>query len=167
MKPINTMTADCVRSRLRYDPETGKFFWLHNFENANLDARFTGKEAGRITVSGYRVIKIEGRAFHSSRLAWLYVHGRWPSDRIDHINGIRTDNRINNLRECTHAENCRNRKAIGRGMKGVQKQCKRWAARIKLDGKLIHLGTFDTEIEAHEAYCVAARKHFGEFWRAA
>jgi hypothetical protein len=88
---------------------------------------------------------------------------------LDHKNGKRHDNRISNLRLATRAQNTQNSVArfnSGSGLKGVSfhKTQKQWRARIRLDGKLVLLGWFDTPQAAHAAYCVAAMKHFGEFF---
>lgn len=91
-----------------------------------------------------------------------------PKEFVDHINGDGLDNRRINLRIATHQQNIRNQrlsKANTSGYKGVSKRNKRWGSCISVDGKTIHLGRFDTPEEAHEAYCQAARKYFGEFAR--
>jgi hypothetical protein len=88
---------------------------------------------------------------------------------IDHINGDRLDNRRSNLRICTHAENQRNRKATVGSSKykgvGFFKRDRKWAARIRFNSKLIHLGYFDNEIDAAKAHDKAARELHGEFAR--
>lgn len=87
---------------------------------------------------------------------------------MDHINGVRDDNRISNLREATGAENCRNRKKRRntRYAKGVTVKYGRFLARIWVRGKRICIGRYDTEEEAHAAYVASAEKEFGAFARA-
>src|SRR5947209_249873 len=112
------LTAARLREVLTYFPETGKFVWM-----VSLSRRFTaGRRAGCLLPTGYRVIGIDGSVYYSHRLAWLYVHGVWPSTQLDHKNGIKNDNRISNLRECSAVENSRNRAGANRrrlGFKGV------------------------------------------------
>jgi hypothetical protein len=87
-----------------------------------------------------------------------------PMGIIDHANGNRLDNRRENLRICTAAQNAWNCRAVrGKRIKGVQMSGDRWRARIRIDGHLTHLGSFATEWEAALAYDRAAREHFGEF----
>lgn len=86
----------------------------------------------------------------------------------DHINGNRSDNRRENLRSCSHAENQRNAKKNSNnssGFKGVSfdKQHKKWVAQISINGKGSRIGFFSTPEAAHSAYCAAALKHHGEF----
>ncbi|MGE0038076.1 MAG: HNH endonuclease [Xanthobacteraceae bacterium] len=105
-------------------------------------------------------------------MAWLYVTGTWPIEHVDHINGIRSDNRFVNLRLATNSENARNsRRRINNacGYKGVhyKKRLKKFVAQIRVAGRVFHLGVFRTADEAHAAYCKAAKEHFGEFARAA
>lgn len=87
-------------------------------------------------------------------------------DCIDHINGIKSDNRICNLRPATRSQNGANRVAI-RGMKGAffHKSSGKWSAQISKENKKMHLGLFDTEGEAHEAYKEASLRMHGEFSR--
>lgn len=91
---------------------------------------------------------------------------------VDHINGNTRDNRRENLRVCTHAQNL----AAGRPAKranskskyngvGWNKSANQWMARIRINGKLTYLGCFKDETAAARAYDKAAREHFGEFAR--
>lgn len=111
---------------------------------------------------------INGVRYQASHLAWLYVKGEMPSKAIDHINGIRSDNRIINLREATLSQNAMNRiKAANNtsGYKGVSfhKQSGKWQASIKINGKQKYLGLFLSQKQAHNAYVNAAKVIFGEF----
>jgi HNH endonuclease len=120
--------------------------------------------AGAVHKDGYIRIKVDGHLYMAHRLAWLYVNGSFPPHRIDHKNGIRDDNRIRNLREATHAEDSWNRKPRrAGGLKGCHFCHGKWQARIQYHGKRIHLGSFNTEKEAHVAYWKAARKLHGKF----
>ena len=121
-------------------------------------------KAGSVNDKGYIVIRCFGRLYHAHRLAWLLTHGAWPAGDIDHINGIRTDNRIANLRDVSRSVNQQNLKTARRdnqtGLLGVKKtRCGTFEARINLNGRYVHLGTFPAAAEAHQAYITAKRKH--------
>lgn len=130
-----------LRGLLSYDPETGEFRWLASRRNGK------GLIPGSINGDGYLQIQTGDETYKAHRLAWLYVHGVWPAKQLDHINGIRTDNRIANLREATNAENGQNR-AIARnnrsGHKGVtaDKRSGKWKAYIKINKRMKHIGYF-------------------------
>lgn len=116
---------------------------------------------------GYVLVKADGRMYKAHRLAWLIAKGAWPQQIIDHIDGDRSNNRIENLREVSASQNQYNRRvmccAVG-GLKGASynRRDKKWQATIRVKGKSTYLGYFDTAEEAHLAYCEAAAKHFGE-----
>jgi hypothetical protein len=97
------------------------------------------------------------------------MHGTWPKHMIDHKNGVRLDDRFDNLREATNAQNQCNRKALAKsGYKGVHKhtQCNSWTAEIKVNGRKHYLGSFRTAEEAIAARADAATRLHGEFARA-
>ena len=159
------LTAEELRKQLDYDPATGVFTW----RVANSRTVQIGDVAGSYEGHGYKRVYIQNREYKAHRLAWLHVHGTWPRAHIDHINGVRDDNRITNLREATYSENNRNRKRrcdTRVAAKGVDLRHGRFRAQIKAQGKNIHLGYYDTEEEAHAAYVAAAEKEFGAFARA-
>lgn len=158
------LTAEYLRNYMNYDPETGEFSYKSRQGTRSARA-ICGK-----TLHGYRKISIKRQHYPAHRLAWLYVYGEFPNGYIDHINLDKTDNRIANLRVATPAQNNANTRHRGlSGFKGVtwHKQCKRWQAAIKVNGKNHHLGLFDSAEAAHTVYCRAAEKHYGEFARAA
>jgi hypothetical protein len=103
------LNADYVRKRLHYNPETGKFTWKARVGNKWWNTKFAGEVAGSILSNGYRQITIDGNSYGAARLAWLYVHGEWPKNEIDHINRVRDDDRLVNLRDVTSTENQNNR----------------------------------------------------------
>jgi len=103
------ITAEYVRRRLQYDPETGVFIWKPRPIDKSWSTRFSGEVAGTIKNNGYRQIRIDGVKYGAARLAWLYVYGEWPKNEIDHINRVRDDDRLINLREATRTENCNNK----------------------------------------------------------
>lgn len=161
------ITHEDLTRCLSYDPVTGIFVWR---VDPPIGPKRKDTRAGTLTALGYRQILINRRAYKEHRLAFFYVHARWPSNSIDHINGLRHDNRIDNLREATQAENTRNqrtRRDSASGLKCVhfKPSMNKWAAYIKHSGKQIHLGHFDTPDQAALAYRAAAQKLFGEFAR--
>lgn len=92
-----------LRTVLDYDPVTGVFTWT---EAGSM--KMHGKRAGTIRERGWRAIGIDGYVYRAGRLAWFYMTGEWPPVTIDHKNRIRDDDRFENLRCATHAENGRN-----------------------------------------------------------
>lgn len=155
-----------LRKRLRYEPETGKLFWRvagrEEFVSQRSwtvwNKRYSGKEVGRVSARGYLVVVLRGKSLASHRVAWAIHTGAWPQNQIDHINGLRTDNRFENMRDVTHAENSRNMRMLDRnssGRVGVfwAAQSKRWNAQIGHNGRRIHLGSFKEFTDA-----VAARE---------
>lgn len=160
-------TIDTARLRevLNYDPETGIF--TNRRHGKGLPK--AGKVAGCLDKStGYIRIRIDGALHHAHRLAWQYVHGSLPPHDVDHRNRIRSDNRLDNLREADDTQNARNSgmpSTNTSGIKGVSWRADRqkWRATIKLGGKQLFLGHFDAIADAAEAREAAARKHHGEF----
>lgn len=158
-KPI--LAPEFVRERLNYNQETGEFFWKIRPSNNTRD----GQVAGVVNPKGYRVIKINAVGYKAHRLAWLYVYGVWPTKDVDHVNGIKHDNRISNLREITTSENAQNRRyANANGTSGFlgvtwQPTYKKWAAYIGVNGKRKTIGRYKTAIEASEAYLAEKRLH--------
>ena len=156
------MDANTLRSVLNYNQDTGVFTW-----KVRPSARtFAGDTAGNITSGGYWEIKFRKKSHLAHRLAWLYVHGAWPLETIDHINGDRLDNRLANLRDVTIGKNGQNKyrakRTNGTGFLGVRTTDKRkngFRAVIKFDGKTKNLGSFDTPEKAHEAYMAAKAKY--------
>lgn len=167
-----TISADHLRSIIKYDQITGVFTWRTRADkDARWNNRFSGTVAGTTNANGYQVITIDRVRYTGHRLAWLYMTGSFPADQIDHINGNRQDNSISNLRPATNTENARNA-AIGKnntsGFKGVSfhKKAGKWSAQICVERRARYLGLFETPEEAHAAYLSAARQAFGDFVRA-
>lgn len=156
-----------LRQLLRCDPVSGRIFWLTRpremFTSDRTfgmwNARYAGTEAFTAkNGSGYKNGSINGKNYQAHRVIWAMHHGSWPVNEIDHINGIRDDNRIVNLRDVSQGENQRNaRRRIDNesGHCGVswRKESRRWRAEIRLNGKQKNLGYF-TDIDD----AIAARK---------
>ena len=116
-----------------------------------------GQQFGYYDNRGYIQGWLKGRTYLEHRLVWLYHNGKWPKECIDHINGIRDDNRIENLREATNQQNNFNRKSregSSSQYKGVcwDKKGKKWVVHYRYKGKLYYVGRYECEEEAAEAY---------------
>lgn len=156
------LTPDYVRERLSYDPDTGAFTWKITVGRAA-----SGKLAGSRTARGYIVISVGDRLYRAHRLAFFVMTGSWPIYGVDHINGIKDDNRWANLRDVPDAINIQNKRRIRADKKnsdlplGVTRQSsprkKQFIASLGLNGRTIHLGEFYTKEEAYEAYLTAKR----------
>jgi len=140
----STLTQERLKEILNYNSDTGEFTWLIY---ANRNGAHIGDKAGCISHYGYIIIGIKNRDYRAHRLAWLYIYGEWPKDQIDHINGVRFDNRINNLRSVTNAINGKNQRIRDCNTSGVcgvywDKSRKKWAAEIIVNHKKIYLGRY-------------------------
>lgn len=164
-KPLPT--PEELRQLLRYEPETGRLYWLprpsemfKTERDTNAwNTRYAGREAFLSPHSdGYRQGRIHERKYLAHRVAYAIHHGEWPPEDIDHINGVCDDNRIENLRAVSRTVNNRNRNMQTNNKSGVNgvnwhKTAKKWMARIYLGGMQKSLGYFDSLDDA-----VAARK---------
>lgn len=152
------ITYDEVRSRLSYCPESGKLTWLKK-----TGRKAAGMEAGHLSAThGYVVVGLGCSNHLAHRLAFLLMTGEWPDGDIDHINGVRADNRWSNLRPCSRAENMQNVKPRRRLTGQWRAKNGRYRSCIKAYGISHHLGYFDTAEEASAAY-TAAKARFHEF----
>lgn len=162
---MNSITAEKLRSILSYSPETGEFRWINRASRRVL----AGDVAGKLDRAGYRKIGIEKKHYRAHRLAWLYVHGEWPPAEIDHVNGNRDDNRIENLREATRSQNLQNqRRARSNSSTGLLGVCfdpirGNWRAVIGIGGRQVSLGRHESAELAHAAY-VAAKERLHPFF---
>jgi hypothetical protein len=161
------LTAQRVRDLLHYDPETGVFKWREGSNRGRgTGNRRPGELAGHVDAAeGYLRIRVERLLIRAHRLAWFYVYGEWPQGQIDHINGIRSDNRIANLRDVPHHINTQNQRAPNArnttgflGVTFVKNRKEHYRAQIKVAGKILCLGHFSTPEEANEIYVQTKRR---------
>jgi hypothetical protein len=162
---MTELTQKRLKELLSYDPETGIF--------TNLTQRSKkikiGNVAGCTDELGYKKIVLDGFIYRGHQLAWLYMNGKLPITSLDHINEIKNDNRICNLREITKSGNAQNILASQAnnksGFKGVclNKNSGKYRSTININGKQISLGEHITPEEASEAY-LKAKRELHTFW---
>lgn len=155
------VTQNKLRELFDYDSSTGIMRWKQRRRGVRRTLI-----AGCISVQNnhpHIIIGIDNKIYLMHRLVWLYVYGVWPTYFIDHINGDSTDNRIANLRDIPQSLNMQNRKGATRrnkiGLAGVHARDGKFRASVRLNGKAIHLGVFDTKESAHKAYIAGKRKY--------
>lgn len=146
------LTADRLHEVLDYDQNTGVFVWKRKTGSRAVP----GQVAGCDHSLGYRFVCVDGKRYKEHRLAWFYVHGQWPVGEVDHIDGSRNNNAIENLRDVSKSVNQQNlREAKSHSKSGLLGVTKRrsggWCARITI-------GTYDTPEEAHAAYVEAKQR---------
>lgn len=162
---MNELTAQRLRELLSYDPETGKLTRL----TSNGRGQNIGDEAGSKHHSGYREVMVDGKNYRAHRVCWLHYYGVWPAHDIDHINGVKDDNRISNMRDAPEVMNMQNevraRKNNASGLMGVhwRKERNCWVAQVRVNGRAVRVGSFKTPEEAHAAYLAMKREHHPGF----
>lgn len=149
---------------LSYDAETGEFVW----KVSRKGPVWAGASPGAIDKDGYLMICVNRRHYRAHRLAWFYVTKKWPLHQIDHIDGVKTNNRFANLRDVPGRVNSQNihkspRKShssvyLGVSFSADRHRTKPWLAQIVVAGKNHFLGRFETEEDAHSAYVSAKRR---------
>lgn len=178
MDKQDLLTPEELRKILEYNPATGKLFWRERsveFFNdgkqsaqhncAAWNGRFANKEAFTADHNeGYRQGRIFSRVYLAHRVIWAMVYGEWPEEQIDHINGVRDDNRIENLRAVTNQENGKNKKLSKNNTSGVigvywYKPTRKWRAEIKINNRRVHLGLFTKKDDAIAARKAAEAEH--------
>lgn len=154
---------------LTYNPETGEFLWKHRPDaRPQWNGRYAGKRAGSVSARKDRHIVFRPFTIKEHRLAYWFMTGVMPSGQIDHINNNPADNRWSNLRLATESQqkqNTKRRLDNKSGFKGVSwsTQKGKYVARINVNGKAIHLGSFENPKDGHKKYVEAAIIYFGEF----
>lgn len=158
------LTADRLREVLNFDPDTGQFTWC---KSLSLRGR-VGERAGHSQKDGRVIVGIDGVSYLAHRLAWLYTHGAWPLNLIDHINRDNSDNRLVNLRQATSSENKLNADAHRdsvTGLKGItfDRSRARWVVQLSKKGRKSIAKRFVSKAEAIEFYRQKSVEYHGEF----
>lgn len=156
MAVTSLLSPDVLRQLLDYDPETGVMIWRQRFGKKRWNKLHAGKRAFATLVGGYMTGRLFGKNVRAHRVLWALHYGVEPDGQIDHINGMKADNRIENLRVTTAEGNAQNRPLScdnRTGISGVIPFGEKFRANIRCGGKLTHLGTFE-----HLADAVAIRK---------
>lgn len=154
------LTQESLKLVLSYDEKTGLFTRIKSIGGKNR----AGEVAGTVSSDGYIQIHVRGQILFAHRLAWLYVYGSFPHGILDHIDENKINNKICNLRLATNSENMQNVSALRSdnqfGMTGVSRNRRGppFRSRIKINGKEIHIGSFHTAKDAHDAYMLAKEK---------
>lgn len=163
---MDCLTVERLKKSLDYDPETGVFTRL---STTNFNPKVVAHQrAGSLAPAGYRYVRIGKQRYAEHRLAWFYMKGVWPQEDVDHVNGVKDDNRFANLREATRSQNMANTKVQKNsttGVKGVHfdKVNQRWVAHMRVDKRMKNLGRFDTVEEAIAVRAAAFEKVYGQF----
>ena len=161
--PNPCLSLEVARDWFLCDFNTGILYWKKG--------RRAGHPAGTIKPHGYRIVNFNKKSYAVHRIIWMLHSGKDPYPLcVDHVNGVRSDNRLKNLRLATRAENTQNQKITARnssGYKGVSfiKSRGTWDARIMKKRKMYWLGAFSTKEEAYAAYCKAAQELHRDFAR--
>lgn len=165
--PDRLISHERLLTLVTYDPLTGKFY-----ARVRRQGYRRAGDLGCVEPNGYRRIQVDGERYLAGRLAWFYVHGQWPESEIDHRDLDRDNNRIGNLRPATTSQNHANTgqpRGSQAPLKGAHWNRFRdhWQSYIKIDGRSVYLGRFQTADAAHRAYAAAASRLRGEFGRSA
>jgi hypothetical protein len=154
------ITIERLKDVLGYCEVTGNFYWRKKLSKKTVVGAF----AGTSDLKGYRNIRIDGVIYRAHRLAWLYVYGEMPNGEVDHINGVKFDNKISNLRVTTRGENAQNQTRPSRrsttgylGVSVTKNKSNPFRAEIRINRVGRYLGVYETAKEAHEAYLMAKK----------
>lgn len=157
---VNMLTQNELKQLVHYEPSTGVFTWLQKKPQGRYK-----ENLGWLDSKGYIEICIAQKRLKAHRWAWFYVYGELPG-QIDHINEIKTDNRLCNLRVVTTKQNHENRGAQKNntsGFKGVTRFQNKWRAQIMHNRKNFYLGVYETAEQASNAYKQKAQELFTHY----
>lgn len=156
---MTKLTLERAREVLAFDPLSGTLTWRVRVGPRALE----GATVTATDKKGYVYFGLDGKFYFGHRVAWLLHFGCWPEGQLDHINGVKADNRIGNLRDSTQTENMQNgrepRKHNKTGLLGVSENHGKFQAEILVSGKRMYLGSFASPFAAHDAYLKAKREH--------
>lgn len=168
---IMEIAQDYLKECFDYNPDTGSLKWkardVSHFKTLNAasvwNSKYANTEVGTLK-SGRKILSLDGKKHKVHRIIWIICHGQSPENHIDHINGNPEDNRLENLRDVTNAENHKNRKIPKTNTSGVHgvswyKRKQKWQAMIRTSGGHLHLGYFDSLDEAAKARKEAEKLH--------
>lgn len=168
-KPANSGQLELISKLFNYDSSTGLFTWKERVNNKAFNNKLANKVAGTLHNKGYISLQSNLGSVLAHNLAWYMVNGVIPKGfKIDHIDRVRSNNPISNLRLATDSENmwnCGKQKNTKSKFKGAwwHKTNKKWVAEIKKHRKKIHIGCFENELDAAKAYDSKSIELHGEF----
>lgn len=156
---VADLTPARVRALFDYDSRTGVLTWRVGAGRVKAGAQVCAQRPG-----GYLCARVDGKIRLAHRLAWAHHFGEWPKHSIDHIDGCTSNNRIENLRDVSHSVNMHNQRRAAHHNRSSKligahwhKRDQRWRSNITVGGVARHLGFFDSEQQAHDAYIAAKR----------
>lgn len=160
----NAYTPEQLAAAYTYEPETGKLYHKVSQDDNTRRRLFADQEAFQSRANGYATSSYKGRNLKAHRVAWAIHYGAHPDGWIDHINGVRDDNRIQNLRGVDMAESSRNRRTPSNNKSGAVGVCwlpdkRKWKAYISVSGTKIVLGAFKEKQAAIAARKDAEKQH--------
>ena len=167
MTLVKRPSVERLRELFDYEPKTGALMW----RVARPRGVKPGDLAGSIAPNGrsfYRLVGIQARLYKVHVIGWAIFYGAWPECDIDHVNHDGLDNRIENLREASVAQNSMNKRSYFNSSSKFKGACfnrNRWKSAIEICGIGVHIGNFLNERDAALAYDRAAIFAFGEFAR--
>jgi hypothetical protein len=161
LPPTDELIAE-LRFLYSYDADNGGFIWIRRNKPGQ---RLPGSKVGGPDGRGYQMCMLLGHKFKVHQLVWLWHHGELSAMQLDHINGQRSDNRIENLRECDYSLNQHNRQSLKQETAGyrVCRKTGKFRAKIVVRGTTIELGGFERKEDARAAYVEAKKKYLGAF----